>query len=54
MLKNIFTSFYGYVTYKPPTRGNQQKKFNKSVPKMALRVPIIAPAKIKVNNKWKN
>jgi len=50
MLKNIFTSFYGYVTYKPPIRGNQQKKFNKSVPKMALCVPIMAPAKIRVNN----
>uniref|UniRef100_A0A6C0EVT5 LicD/FKTN/FKRP nucleotidyltransferase domain-containing protein n=1 Tax=viral metagenome TaxID=1070528 RepID=A0A6C0EVT5_9ZZZZ len=50
MLKNIFTSFYGYVKYKPLTRGNQQQKFNKSVPKMALRVPIIAPAKIQINN----
>jgi len=53
MIKNIFNTLYGYATYKPPNRGNQFKQ-NKSIPKMAFQVPIIAPtpyrAKIQISN----
>ena len=53
MIKNIFNTLYGYATYKPPNRGNQFKQ-NKSTPRMAFQVPIIAPVsaltKIQINN----
>ena len=53
MIKNIFNTLYGYATYKPHNRGNQFKQ-NKSTPKMAFQVPIIAPVsaltKIQINN----